>query len=284
MRSGSTSARHRPRRVDRRLGRRPPRGGGPRRPQRLDLAAPDPVRAAHHGVDGRARGARAQRGVRLARRLDHRRGLRRRRGLAGNPARSLAHARVRRRDRDPLGRRRPGLLPERRQAPDAEGGRHGVGDPGSRLPRDRRARIRRPPARAPRRERTAPRPLDRGRDAPPRQVGDGLVVADRRRADRSPARLERGHSRVPLVGQGARPHGRVLRAEGRPGDREAAVDGQGAPARGRREPLEHVLGRRAALVLDDLHAATGRTGTPSAPAQATSRTSRTLSRSCAPSC
>ena len=65
------------------------------------------------------------------------------------------------------------------------------------------------------------------------------------------AGIERGHSRVPLVGQGARPCGRIVGAEGRSRDRGAPVDRKGASLRRRGEPLEHVLGRRAVLVADD---------------------------------
>ena len=167
----------------------------------------------------------------------------------------MAHGRVRRRDDGALRRRRPGLLSERRQAADAEGRRDRVRRARRDLPRDRRPRPRRAPARHERWERSEHGTLGAGRLAPPGQVGDRLVVPDRGRADRPPPRLERGHPRLSLVGQGARPRGRVLGSEGRPGDRGATVDRQGAPARGRRQPLEHVLGRRAALLAHDLHAA-----------------------------
>ena len=73
-----------------------------------------------------------------------------------------------------------------------------------------------------------------------------------------PARHERGHPGVSLVGQGGRPRGLVVAAAGCRGDRGADLERQGAAVRGRREPREHVLGRRAVQPADDEHRAPAR--------------------------
>ena len=91
--------------------------------------------------------------------------------------------------------------------------------------------------------------LDRGGRLPARGVGDRPVVADRREPGGDPARLERGHPRVPVGREGARAHDGLLVA-GRLRRDRAPPRGQRAAAQRRREPRQPALrrGRR-----DDPH-------------------------------
>ena len=80
-------------------------------------------------------------------------------------------------------------------------------------------------------------------NAPPRRVGDRLLVADGGEPDRDPARLERRRSRVPVGGQADAAGLRLLRAGRLRRDRSAARERQGPAPERRREPGQPVLGR-----------------------------------------
>ena len=109
------------------------------------------------------------------------------------------------------------------------------------VPGDRRPRPRGAAARAARRPRADAGELDRRRRPRADPLGDRLVLADRRLPGRDPARRQRGHAGLPLVGEGARradrhqPPARRGRA-GAPGLRRPR-----AAARRRRQPREHPL-------------------------------------------
>ena len=83
--------------------------------------------------------------------------------------------------------------------------------PGDPLPGDRRARAAHPARRDARRQRADDGRLDRRGRLPARRVGDRPLVADRGEPGGHPARLQRGHPRVPLGGEGVRAAARVLR-------------------------------------------------------------------------
>ncbi len=123
------------------------------------------------------------------------------------------------------------------------------------LPRDRRPRPRRPAPRAQRRQRAEPRRLAAARLPPAAEVGDGLVLADRRLPGRAAARQQRGHAGLPLVGEGPE-RGDRDQPPARRGRAGAATLGRArAAARRRRQPRQHPLRRRAALDADDEHGA-----------------------------
>ena len=84
--------------------------------------------------------------------------------------------------------------------------------------------------------------LERGH-APPDRVGDRPLVADRREPGRHPARLERGHPRVPLGREGDGHADDLLGAAGLRGARAAARDRDRPAARRRREPRQPALRR-----------------------------------------
>ena len=145
-------------------------------------------------------------------------------------------------------RRRRVLDP--RDAPDRTPRRDPDRRPRHRLPRDRRPR----PAGAARRDARRQRPehgaLDRRGRLPARGVGDGPLVADGRQPGRHPARLERGHPRVPLGREGVGPDHDLLLPRRLRRDRAAPRDRDRAAARRRRQPRQPALrrGRR-----DDPH-------------------------------
>ena len=76
--------------------------------------------------------------------------------------------------------------------------------PRDRLPRDRRARAARAAPRDARRQRPDHGPLAGRRHAPSDRVGDRSLLADGRQPGGDPARVERGHPRVPLGREGDR--------------------------------------------------------------------------------
>ena len=127
--------------------------------------------------------------------------------------------------------------------------------PGVALPRDRRPRPRRPAAGAGRRHAPRPRRLAAQRLPPAAALGDRLVLADRRLPGGPPARLQRGHARLPLVGEGARRGDRHQPPARRRRARAAPLRRARAAARRRRQPRQHPLRRRAALDADDEHGA-----------------------------
>ena len=132
--------------------------------------------------------------------------------------------------RDPADR-----APRRRRDPD-RGARH-------RLPRDRRPRPAGAARRDARRQRPQHGPLDRRGRLPARRVGDRPVVADRREPGGDPARLERGHPRVPLGREGVGPDHDLLLPRRLRRDRAAPRDRDRAAARRRRQPREPALRR-----------------------------------------
>ena len=244
--------RFRPRRGTRRPGRR----GRDRRPQRPDLAAAGPGRAAADGPHARPRGAAAERDPRHRRDQPDPRG-RSRRGAGGD----RDHDRDQRPDRDLLlaagDRRGRHLVPERRRpsgaAPGGRLGRHRCAR--DRLPRDRRPRPRRPPPGDRRRQRPPSGRLAASRLASARALGNRLVIPDRRLPGRSSARQQRGHARLPLVGEGPRHRDRHQSPARRRGARAPPLRREGASPRRRRQPRQHPLRRRAALDADDEHRA-----------------------------
>ena len=112
-----------------------------------------------------------------------------------------------------------------------------------RVPRDRRARAPGPAARDARRQCPEHGALGRARTAPADRVGDRPLVADRREPGGHPARLQRGHPRVPLGREGARQADELLVAAELRGDRAAALDRQGTAGRRRHEPREPAVRR-----------------------------------------
>ena len=86
-------------------------------------------------------------------------------------------------------------------------------------------------------------------------VGDRLVLADRRLPGRPAARQQRRHARLPLVGEGPQ-KAIVTNHVHDAAEIERRVLQRPRPAaRGRRQPREHPLRRRAALAADDEHRA-----------------------------
>ena len=79
--------------------------------------------------------------------------------------------------------------------------------------------------------------------APAGRVGDGSLVADGRQPGRHPARLERGHPRLPLGGEGDGQADDLLGARRLRRDRAAAVDGDRPARERRRQPRQPALGR-----------------------------------------
>ena len=190
------------------------------------LLDPDPRRAdaargrQHHGrrpldrlvlVGARRRARRVGRLGRARRRLRDER--RRRLHAARDPA-----------DREALGRARRD------------------GRPGHHLPRDRRPRAAGAAAGDARRQRAEHGPLARRGRLHADRVGDGSLLADRSVAGRHPARLERGHPRLPLGREGDRDDDGLLGAARLRRDR-ASPRGPWAAARRRRQPRQPALGR-----------------------------------------
>ena len=125
--------------------------------------------------------------------------------------------------------------------------RGGGGDahrrPRHHLPRDRRPRPPGAPRRHARRKRSEHGPLGRRGRLPARRVGDGPVVADRRQPGRDPARLQRGHPRVPLGGEGDGADRDLLLAVGLRGDRGTPGDRDRPPAQRRGQSRQPALRR-----------------------------------------
>ena len=131
----------------------------------------------------------------------------------------------------------PADRPPRRAARDAHR------RPGHHLPRDRRPRPADPAQRDARRQRAEPGAVDRRGRLPAGRVGDRSVLADRRQPGRDPARLERGHPRVPLGREGDRAGDDLLGAGRLRGDRAAARDAASGCSRRRRQPRQPALRR-----------------------------------------
>ncbi len=129
-------------------------------------------------------------------------------------------------------------------APDREApGHHRLdGRPRDHLPRDRRPREARAAARDARRQCPQHGALG-ARDAPASRVGDRSLLADRRQPGRDPARVQRGHLRFSLGGEGDRDDDDVLRASGLRRARASARDRHRPPRRRRREPWQPPLRR-----------------------------------------
>ena len=170
------------------------------------------------------------------------------------------HDRDQRPDRDLLlaagDRRGRHLVPERRRPSGAASqrlGRHRCAR--DRLPRDRRPRPRCPSPGDRRRQRPPPGRLAAGRIAPARALGNRLVIPDRRLPGRAPARQQRRHARLPLVGEGPRHRDRHQSPPRRRGARAPPLRREGTAPRRRRQPRQHPLRRRAALDADDEHRA-----------------------------
>ncbi len=115
--------------------------------------------------------------------------------------------------------------------------------PGAALPRDRRARPAGAPPRDDGRLRPDARALARGGVAPAGRVGARPLVADGRQPGRDPARLERGHPRLPLGRQGVGPRDRLLRPAGLRRDRGGARDRDRPAGQRRLEPRQPAVGR-----------------------------------------
>ena len=236
--------RDRPGRPRQRLPGRGRRLGGDRRPQRVPAADRGRAAAAVHGrarLPARAlprRGA-AARDLGADPAVDHGRLVRlgaphradRRRGHGRAPG-DLRHE-----------RRRHLHLPDRPADREAAGRPGAHRRPGDHLPRDRRARAPGAAARAARRQRARDGALAPGGHAPARGVGDRLLVADRGEPGRDPARLERGHPRVPLGREGDGDDDDVLGAARLRGDRAPPRDRDRPADRRRREPRQPPLGR-----------------------------------------
>ena len=200
--------------------------------------------AAVHGSDRvRARSCAGLGGSLVRRRLDrqlHRGGFVRL-GRGGCSGRGGGDARVP--DR-PRRQQRRHLLAARDRADGPALGKAGsYRQARDRLPRDRRSRLPGAATSAPRRPRAGDGALARGRHAPARRVGDGPLVADRRKPGRDPARIEREHPRLPLGREGERQADDVFRAWRLLGDRAAAHQRFGSPGRRWDEPRESALGR-----------------------------------------
>ena len=82
-----------------------------------------------------------------------------------------------------------------------------------------------------------------GRDSRPRRVGDGPQLSDRSQPGGDPARLQRGHTGVPLGREGDREARDLLVAGRLRVDREPARLGQRAARARRRQPRQPVLRR-----------------------------------------
>ncbi len=229
--------------------------------ERTRLADADLDRAPVHRADARVRRADPERLRRLAGR-GGRRGRHDRQPLDGDRRRDRPHGRRHARDVATRDRRRQLLRPERDPPAGAEARRGRDGRSGAVSPRDRRPRACRPDARDPGRQRTHDGPLGQRRQPSPDPLGVRLVVANRCRADRDPARDERGHPGVPLVGQGAGPRGVVVAAARCRSDRAADLERQGTPVCRRRQPRQHVLRRCSAQLADDEHGASARPPRP----------------------
>ena len=207
----------------------------------------DPARARRAAVAAHAR-------ARLPARPDRRR--------AHPPARRRpdgrrAHGRqlrlgAARRARGRRGERRARGVPRLRRHvvdPDREPDRPPAGDhrqhrrPGNRLPRDRRARAARAAPRDARRQRADDGALAGRRLAPAGRVGDRPLLADRRQPGGDPARLERGHLRVPLGREGDGDADDLLGAAGLRRARAAARNRHRPAHRRRREPRQPPLRR-----------------------------------------
>ena len=86
-------------------------------------------------------------------------------------------------------------------------------------------------------------------------LGDRLVLADRRLPGGAPARRQRRHAGLPLVGEGAQRPDRHQPPEGRGRDRAPPLQRPRPALRRRREPRQHPLRRRRPLDADDEHGA-----------------------------
>ena len=220
----------RSRRRDRELRGRLPRGGGDRDPERAAAAGDRgaaPAADARHRAPARADPGRsdAPRGRQHHRRRSLDRlvlvGPRRRArgvGRLGCPRRRLRHERRR--------RLHPAGDPADRQAL-RRAGRDGRRR--DRLPRDRRPGAARAAAGDARRQRAEHGPLARRGRVHADGVGDGSLVADRGVAGRHPARLERGHPRVPLGREGDGDDDDLLGAAGLRRDRASTCWARPAP-------------------------------------------------------
>ena len=113
---------------------------------------------------------------------------------------------------------------------------------GDHLPRDRRPRAARPAARDAGRERAEHGALARRGRLHADGVGDRPLLADGRLAGGDPARLERGHPRVPLGREGDGDDDDLLGAARLRRDRAPPCGSRAAPRR-RREPRQPALGR-----------------------------------------
>ena len=144
--------------------------------------------------------------------------------------------RRRRRRQRVLVPRHPARRPPERGAAEVRPARH-------HLPRDRRPRAAHPAPGDARRQRPQHGPVDgRGRLHAVR-LGDRPLIPDGRQPGRHPARLERGHPRLPLGREGDGKADDVLRAGRLRGDRAPPHQRQGPAPRRRRQPGQPVVGR-----------------------------------------
>ena len=233
----------RPRRRGERVRRGAPRRPRDRDPERAPPAADrGDATAAHAAGRVRAR-ARARRADAARCRQHHRRRLLGGLVRVGTPCRAR---RVR-------GRRSPRRGPgdERRRhvhVPRDPADRPSLGRAGayrcarSRLPRDRRARAARASPSDARRKRPDDGRLARRRLPPAHRVGDRPLVPDGGVPGGDPARLQRGHSRLPLGREGDGYAHDLLGPARLRRDRAAARDGDRPPERRRCEPRQPSLG------------------------------------------
>ncbi len=170
------------------------------------------------------------------RRRVHRRQLR-----LGAPC-GLRRRRGERRARGPSRLGRHGVDPHRTPDREAAGHHREHRRPRDHLPRDRRPREARAPARDARRQRAEHGALG-ARDALARRVGDRSLLADGRQPGGHPPRLERGHLRVSLGGEGDRDDDDVLRAGRLRRARASARYRHRPPRRRWREPRQPALRR-----------------------------------------
>ncbi len=126
-------------------------------------------------------------------------------------------------------------------------------------------------------------PLAAGGLPPAHPLGDGLVLPDGRLPGRAAARRQRGHARLPLVGEGPRPADRHQPSPRCRGARAPSLRRARPAVLRRRQPREHPLGRRSPQPADDEHGAAAATAT-GASARTTSPTSPTPTTSLARSC
>ena len=207
--------RPRSRRGSRPTRRSVPRRRPDRRHQRGPAAAGRGAAAAVHArarLRARARRRRARAAARRRRspRLHHGRLVRGRAARGARDGRGLDRAR----GRDGHERRRRVLAagdPAHR-APPGRADPHGR--PGDPLPGDRRPRAAGAAPRDARRKRADDGALDRGGRLPARRMGARPLLADGREPGRDPARVERGHPRVPVGGEGDRHADGLLGAAG----------------------------------------------------------------------